>query len=161
MLIMGISSSDLKNAGWNLAVGAGVASGCGLVAYCVKKIGIAVFQSKDPNVDKTKVVNLSKWAGIAAGVGVAVYVNLHAPAYRIALINDPSLSKMLKLGLVQTIVGLIGDCIKDFEHPIFMMLGATGALAGYCSRYALICFGAFGALVGVNHIQFRKVPPHH
>jgi hypothetical protein len=158
MLIMGISTLDLKNAGWNLVVGAGVASGCGLVAYCVKKIGMAAFKSKDPIVDKTKGFNFSKWAGIAAGIGIAVYVNAHGSTYRITLINDPAIGKMLKLGLVQTIAGLILDCCVDNENPVFMILGATGAMAGHWSRYGLISFGALGALVGVDHVQLRNKP---
>ena len=152
MSIMGISRSDLNNSGWNLAVGAGVASGCALVAYLVKRTGVAILNPKALKKN-SHLTHRCELAGAAVGTLAAFYMNSHISASRYALINDPSLGKMLKLGLVQAVAGLFLDCIMDLTKTVLTIFGAGGAVAGYSSRYALIGFGALGALIGSNSIS--------
>jgi hypothetical protein len=154
MPLMGVSGLDLKNAGWNLAVEAGVASTCALVAYVVKEIGSAAFTPSTPAA-KRKFTHFCQWTGFALGTAAAIYIDSRVSASRFALIRVPSIGKMVMFGAVQAVAGFIGDLIADSAHPIFMLSGMGGAIAGRWNCYALIGFGTFGALLGSSPVKWR------
>jgi hypothetical protein len=149
MALWGVSGLDVKNAGWNGAVGLAVGAGCFGVVWCVKKLALLAhgyFYSKKQSYA------YATYGSFAVGVGVAILANKYVSNSRFALITNASISKMLKLGAVQTVVGFILDCLKgNIAENTSLILTAVGtgtALAGYCSKYALFGFGAAGALLG-------------
>jgi len=161
MPIIGISGSDLKNSGQNLAVAAAMTTSSAVVAWGVRKLVSKIFDRVSPlplnastnekNKRNGRVGFTNLGLGLAAGVGAAWYVNSKISASRYALITDPSLGKMLKLGIVQTVAGFCIDYMLGHEMPGFTVFGAGAAIAGHWSRYSYIGFGAFGALIGLNH----------
>ncbi len=162
MPIMGISSSDLKNTGWNLAVAAGMTASSGVVAWGVGKLAETIINRFSPlqrgaskaqkETRESQVFMTQMVLGLATGVGAAWYINSKVSASRYALITDPSLGKMFKLGAVQTIAGF---CIDYFviEGPFFTLFGAGAAISNHWNRYSYIGFGLLGALAGINYSQ--------
>ena len=155
MALWGVTGSDVKNCGWNTAVGLGVAVGCAGVAYLVKKVAEAAYARYNPKPLKTEVDTFAARSSIGAlvvGLGTAVVANMYIPGSRFALVTDLSYGKMFKLGTVQEVVGLMVDAVAKHESSTFAIVGAGGALATRFSSYALIGFGAFGAAMGAGYI---------
>lgn len=163
MPIMGISSSDLKNNGWNLAVAAGMTASSAVVAWGVGKLVSTIFNHVSPLHQLTSSNQRHKrqqkealnqlGLGLVAGVGAAWYINSKVSASRYALITDPSLGKMFKLGAIQTAIGFLIDYARGGEAPFCGVLGAGAAVAGHWSRYSYIGFGLLGTLAGVAYSQ--------
>jgi hypothetical protein len=163
MPIMGISGSDLKNTGWNLAVAAGMTASSAVVAWGVGKLVSTVFDRVSPLDQATSSIQEQKriqkeeltqtGLGLVAGVGAAWYINSKISASRYALITDPSLGKMFKLGAVQAAVGFLIDWMRGGEAPFCGVLGAGSAVAGHWSRYSYIGFGLLGASAGTHYSQ--------
>lgn len=163
MPIMGISSSDLKNTSWNLVVAAGMTASSAIVAWGVGKLASTIINRVYPlprnafeaakETRKEQVGYVKLGLGLTAGVGAAWYINSKVSTSRYALITDPSLGKMFKLGAIQTTVGLLIDLVRQGEVPFCGMLGAGAAIAGHWSRYSYIGFGVLGAAAGIYHAQ--------
>lgn len=163
MPIMGISGSDLKNTGWNLAVAAGMTASSAIVAWGVGKLVSTVFDRVSPldqaasSNQRQKRIEKEEFTqtglSLVAGVGAAWYINSKISASRYALITDPSLGKMFKFGAVQAAVGFLIDYARGGEAPFCGVLGAGAAVAGHWSRYSYIGFGLLGALAGIHYSQ--------
>jgi len=154
MSILGITSSDLRNAGWNLTAAAGITATCAVVALIVKTNSFNVLaptsRSSDPSSTDEKVLAHSRWKGFAAGLSVAWLISAKLSNSPHALIHNPSLDKMLKFAFIQTVFGGILDRTLRSSNHVFTIFGAAVAAAGYWSRYSLFVFGAFGALIGAD-----------
>lgn len=160
MALWGISGSDVKNAGWNTAVGIGVAAGCFAVAYGVKKLALYFFDRRVLTPEPEKRENFEKWtnrATCALGLAASYAANAYLPGSRFALIMDNSTAKALKLALIQGFVGLFADSLvhKKPATPIFTVLGIGVALAGRVSAYTVFGLGAVGTVIGSGLIASR------
>lgn len=163
MPIMGISGSDLKNNGWNLAVAVGMTASSAVVAWGVGRLVSKIFDHVSPLHQLTSPNQIHKRKqkeqltqlklGLVAGIGATWYINSKVSASRYALITDPSLGKMFKLGAIQTAIGFLIDWMRKGEAPFCGVLGAGAAVAGHWSRYSYIGFGLLGALAGIDHAQ--------
>jgi hypothetical protein len=154
MTVFGISGSDLKNAGWNLTAAASVTAACAVIAWIVKAYSFDILnrapQSNDSSLTHNKLLAHSRWKGFAVGLSAAWLINSKISNSPHALITDPSLDKMLKFALIQTVFGGILDRTLRSSNHVFTIFGAAVAAAGYWSRYSLFVFGAFGALIGAD-----------
>jgi hypothetical protein len=159
MALWGVSGLDVKNAGWNGAVGLAVGASCLGVAWGAKKLALLVyhyvnsssyFKSAPTQKQIDAFATKAGYGSCIAGLGALAVASWYVSNSRFALITDASISKMLKLGAVQTAVGLIFDLIakNTLPIPIFTAIGAGVALAGHYSKLALFSFGVAGALLG-------------
>jgi hypothetical protein len=144
MAFGGISVSDLKHTGWNLGVVAVVTTASMLTAWGVQKLTEQAFRHLKPTAMDTTRIPTGQWMGEIAGTAIGIAANYYIPS-RFALINDPSLSKMFKLGSVLGITGIALDRFTPYNCAIFAVLGAGTAIAGRWSSYGLTVFGAWGA----------------
>lgn len=163
MPIMGISGSDLKNTGWNLAAAAGMTASSAVVAWGVGKLAGTIINrafplprgafSDEREKRKERVSYLKLTLGLVTGVGAAWYINSKVSTSRYALITDPSLGKMFKLGAIQAAVGLLIDSARGGEVPFVGLFAAGAAISNHCNRYSYIVFGLLGAAAGIYHAQ--------
>lgn len=150
-MVWGISSADLKIYGWNTAVTCGVALGCAVAAYGVKKLAEYAFANTKPNAptaDKEHHAKLSRNVGLLVGIGATAAAYKFVPASRFALVTDELTNTMWKLGALQAIVGFILDKSVGNKFPAFAVLGAGGAAATRFGTVVLIGAGALGAALG-------------
>ncbi|HEY5236425.1 MAG TPA: hypothetical protein VIJ14_09625 [Rhabdochlamydiaceae bacterium] len=151
MALWGVSGSDVTNYGWNTAVGFGVLVGCAATAYAVKYVAAMALASSKTMKQDTK-DSYSAYAGIALGLAAAAAAYKFVPASRFALISDDSTSKMFKLGIVQTIVGLIIDGFVSTEFNTAAIVGFGGAAVTRFGYLPLAALGAVGAGLGSGFI---------
>jgi hypothetical protein len=143
-MVWGISGVDVSNNGWNLAVGCGVAAGCGFAP--------ATDASKEQRESAYKKMDYVRYAGVAVGLGAAYYLAFNfVPASRFALVPDDSNSKALKLGAVQTAIGFAINYFTESNSGAVAGLG--GALATRFGNVVLLGFGAFGTAVATGFIS--------
>lgn len=155
MPIMGLSGTDLKHAGWNLTVAAGVVVAC---AFLAKRVSLYAYgytskylKARPGTPESQRAWNIAGWTGVAVGIGAASLMNWKISSSRFGLINNPSLDKMFKLGTGQAALGLALDSwIESF--PFFTGCGSAIAAAGHWNRYSLIGIGAIGAVLGGGKI---------
>jgi hypothetical protein len=165
MALWGVTGSDVKNFGWNTAVGLGVAVGCGAVSWGVKKaanVGYAYFNKEKATAKEKEGFSkgYATWGGVAAGLGAAVLANAYLPA-RFALVSDFSTGTMFKVGVVAAVGGAILDYVAKTAFMPFAALGALGAVASRYSAYAPAGFGLFGAAFGSGAMNFFNKPSHY
>ena len=163
MPIMGISTSDLKNNGWNLVVATGMTASSAAAAWGVGKLVSIFYNRVIPLTSNYSIAQKNSrhnqrnrarlLLGLTAGVGAAWYINSKISNSRYALITDPSLGKMFKLGVVQSVVGFLIDSVRGGKVPFVGVLGVGAAVAGHWSRYSYIGFGLLGAAAGIYHAQ--------
>ncbi|MBS0649294.1 MAG: hypothetical protein JSS10_08745 [Verrucomicrobia bacterium] len=152
MSIMGISEADLQHVGWNLTVAAGVAFSCGLLARRVTIFAhwpihkYIKTPTDSPKVEH--VLNISRWMGVAAGMGAAGLLQWTMSGSRLGFIHNPSLDKMFKFAAGQALLGLVLDRWIQTHRPLFIGFGVAIACADHWSRYSLLGMGALGALAG-------------
>jgi len=148
MAVWGIFGSDIKCALWNTAVSLTIQVGCAGIAFAVNRCYRAAFTLfSKPTPDHTL---RFRQLGFVIGIGAAIATCIYLPHSRFALAANASTSTMLKLGIIQTVTGLI----FDYTHPTHIALlmtvaGSGAALAGRYTSYALILVGTWGALFGV------------
>ena len=155
-MVWGVSSSDVINYGKNTAVGFGVLAGCAAAAYVVKAAAVRVFAAANKNASTDEKKNhdfYSKCLGAAAGLATAFAAYRLIPGSRFALISDESTSKMFKLGIVQTVIGLTIDSIVSEKCHTAAIVGFGGAAATRFGHLVLVGFGALGAGLGSGIIQ--------
>jgi len=157
MALWGVSGSDVKNVGWNAAVGLGILIGSTIVAALVKKgarIGYSYFNPKATDQEKKDFKNsYASWGSFVIGSAAGYIATLYLPS-RCAVIVDLSTSKMFKVGAATTVAGWILDMIAHNDKaPFFTLIGAGVALAGRFTQYPVLGLGALGAAVasGLYH----------
>ncbi len=156
MSIWGVSGSDFQKAGSNLAVAGAVFSASAALSWIVKRVAqstCAIFKINT----SANVVKAIQWTSAAAGIGAAVFINSKLSNSRFAIIGEPALHKVLKVGAVEVIVGLFADGSLHLETPICTFFAIFTAAVSLCTRYSLISVGAWGAIVGTTVLPDR--PP--
>jgi len=153
MALLSISSSDLADSGWNTAVGCGVLASPAITMAFVNGLAFVFFMTSRLRND---------WATKGAiGVGVASIpisflvscaVCLAIPGSRFALIADDSISKMLKLAVLQGIAGAVIDYLVSKKPNIATAVGLCGALATYIGPLPFVALGALGTKLGVEFV---------
>jgi hypothetical protein len=155
MAIWGVSGSDVTNCGWNTVIGGGVLLGCATTAYLVRLLASkALASAKTMQIkDKQAYMQYAQYVGVALGVGISGAAYLLIPGSRFALITDESTSKALKLGVLQTVVGVIIDNFVSKDFTTAAVVGLGGAAATRFGNLVLPVLGLVGTGLGSGFIS--------
>jgi len=149
MTLWSVSVSDFYNSRWNTGIGLGVFLGGLATAGIVTGIAKKALSSDKINEQQYK---YAQYGSALLGLAVVGAAYLYLPGSSFALITDDSTSKMLKLAVLQTVVGLALDRFVFKNYPFAGVGNLCGALSTRIGFLPLAVYGIIGTAIGSQFI---------
>ncbi len=144
-MVWGVTASDFNNCKWNTGIGLGMFLSCLATAGIVTAIAKKALAS-------AKINEYAQYGSALLGLAVIGAAYLYLPNSSFALITDDSTSKMLKLAVLQTVVGAAFDYFVFNNAPFAGVGGLCGALSTRVGFLPLAVYGIIGTGIGSGFI---------